>query len=179
MSKPCLKPELFISPVEYAAQIVCEHEKFIRWVIRSKNKSKIPEDDIFQDFYLQLITAPVPQEVRDMKGYLYKAILNHLASSYRRINNYEKKIKKFQKKSKFKVNKTDPASALLIRDEIKEIFEFIREISPGQKYMAITLRYRDGYSIKEVADMMGIKYSSASRYISKGLGSIRKYFNDK
>ena len=178
MSEPCLKADPCINPVEAAAKIIDEYEYFIRWVIRSQNKNNISNDDLFQDFYLELISTPVPEKIINIKSYLYKAIINHMTDSYRQKAVYEKNIKKIGKKINFKVNKNDPANALLIKEEMNKMFEYIKTISPGQKYVAITLRYRDGYSLQEVADKMGIKYTSAARYISKGIGKIRQCLNN-
>ena len=104
--------------------------------------------------------------------------MNHLSDSCRRIRKYEKAIRKFRNDNDIEGNKSDPAKTLLFRDEVNKVMEFIKEISPGQKYMAITLRYRDGYSIQEVAEKMGIKYTSVTRYISHGLGRVRKCLNN-
>ena len=178
MSEPCLKTESFSNPVAYAAQIIIEHENFIRWVIKSQNTTNEPVDDLFQDFYIQLIAMPVPHDVRDVKGYLYKAIINHLTNSYRRVRIHKEVIRKIREDNNIETSKTDPAKVLLIRDEINQLFDFIKETSSRQRYMAINLRYREGCSIQEVAERMGIKYSSVRKYISFGLGKVRKCLND-
>ncbi len=178
MPEPCLKTDSYINPVGYANRIIDEYENFIRWVIRSQNTTNISEDDLFQDFYLELISTPIPITVRSVRRYIYQAIINLLSDSYREMRAYETKIKKFHKNSNFSVNKFDPANALLIEEEMNRMFERIRAISPGQRYMAITLRYRYGYSIQEVADKMGIKYTSVLSYISKGLGKVRQCLNN-
>ncbi len=134
----------------------------------------MPEDDLFQDFYISLVAKPIPEKIINIKSFLYKAIINHLSSSSKRIRAYEKKIQNYQKNFDFIVNKMESTSALLIREESNnDIFEVIKKNTPKKKYMAIVLRYRDGYSIKEVADKMGIKYSSVTRYLSTGLRKIR------
>ncbi|MBN2589458.1 MAG: sigma-70 family RNA polymerase sigma factor [Sedimentisphaerales bacterium] len=168
------KTEPYLKKIEYAGEIIVEYEDFIRLIIRTQNITNMSEDDLFQDFYLSLIAKPAPENVRNMKSFLYKAIINHLSSSCQRIRAYEKKIAKYQKNYNFKVNKIESASALLIREETNNnIFELIKKNTPNKKYMAIVLRYRDGYSIKEVADKMGIKYTSVTRYLSTGLRKVR------
>ena len=174
MSEPCIKTESNTNPVEDAGQIIVEYEDFIRGVIRSQNATNISEDDLFQDFFLALIANPLPEDIRNMKSFLYKAIINHLATSFNRTRLYEKKIKKYKNFSNFKVNKIDSTSALIIEEETDKIFEIIKDNIPKQKYRAITLRYIEGYSINEVADKMGIKYTSVTRYISTGLRKVRQ-----
>jgi RNA polymerase sigma factor (sigma-70 family) len=174
VSEPCLQTNFSENPVEYAAYIIEKYESFIRTVIHSQNTTQIPEEDLFQDFYLALISKPVPENVRDLKGYIYKAIIHHLADSCIRLHNYEKKIKKFRKFYDFKAPQIDPKSALLMKEETDNMFEYIKEVLPGQKYVAIELRYKDGYSLKEIADKMGIKYSSVKKYLSKGIKKVRQ-----
>ncbi len=178
MPEFCLKTDSFEDPAESAAQIICKYGNFIRGVISSQNTSSEPVDDLFQDFYLQLIAVPVLQDVRNIKSYLYRAIINHLNNSYRRIRAHKVLINKFREDINLETSKSDPARTALLRDEIKKFFEVISETSPRQKYMAIILRYRDGYSIQEVAEKMGIKYSSVRKYIYFGLGKARKCLND-
>lgn len=168
------KTKSYLENVESASKIIVEYENFIRLIIRTQNNTNTHEDDLFQDFYLSLVASPIPENVNNIKSFLYRAIINHLSKSAQRIRAYEKKIQHFRKNCDFKDNKIESASTLLIREESNsKIFEFIKENIPKKKYMAILLRYRDGYSINEVADKMGIKYSSARRYLSTGLRKIR------
>jgi RNA polymerase sigma factor (sigma-70 family) len=170
----CTKDKSCLEKAESAGKIIVEYESFIRLIMRAQNISNMNEDDLFQDFYLSLVTNPIPENVNNIKSFLYRAIINHLSRSAQRIKAYEKKIQHFRKNCDFKVNKIDSACTLLIRAESdSKIFEFIKENTPKKKYMAILLRYRDGYSINEIADTMGIKYSSARRYLSTGLRKIR------
>ena len=178
VQEPYFKTDSFLSPFEYASYIIDKYEDFIRCVIHSQNKTKIPEDDLFQDFYLALVSKPVPENIRDINSYLFKAIIHHLADSNDRLYNYEKKIKNFRKKCSFKAPQIDPTSALLMDDEINKMLDQVREVLPWQKYVAITLRYRDGYSIKEVADKMGLKYSSVKKYLYRGLKKVRQCIID-
>ncbi len=168
------KAKSYLENAESAGKIIVEYESFIRSIMRSQNISKMHEDDLFQDFYLSLVANPVPENVNNIKSFLYRAIINHLSRSAVRIRAYEKKIEHFRKNYDFKVNKIESASTLLIREESNSnIFEFIKGNIPKKKYMAILLRYRDGYSINEIADTMGIKCSSARKYLSTGLRKIR------
>lgn len=178
MPEPCLIKVAQINPVESATQIFDEYERFIRRIIHLLNIYNMPEDDLFQDFFLSLISSPVPADVKNVKAYLYRAINNQIFDSSRRLIFYEKKIKKFRKNFSFKDNKNDPTRSLLIEEEMKKMLVLIKESSPGSKYMAITLRFRDGFSAQEVADRMGVKYSSIAGYISRGLGKVRKCLSD-
>ncbi len=174
MPELCTKDKSCLENVESASKIIVEYESFIRLIIRTQNISNMHEDDLFQDFYLSLVANPVPENVNNIKSFLYRAIINHLSRSAQRIRAYEKKNQHFQKNCDFKVNKIESACTLLIREESnRKIFEFIKENTPKKKYMAILLRYRDGYSINEIAETMGIKYSSARKYLSIGLRKIR------
>lgn len=177
MPEPCLVKVAQINPIETATRILDEYEGFIRRIIHILNTTNMPEDDLFQDFFLSLISSPVPADVKNIKAYLYRAINNQICNSSRRISSYKKNVKKFQKNFNFEDNKNDPTRSLLIEEEMEKMFLLIKETSPGRKYMAITLRFRDGYSAQEAAERMGVKYSSFMGYISRGLGKVRKCLN--
>ena len=179
MSESNNKSQSHAKNVEQAGNIIVEYESFIRLIIRSQNIANMSEDDLFQDFYLSLISKPIPENIINMKNFLYKAVINHLASSYQKNKAYEKKMNNYRKYCNFKVNKIEPASAFIIREEINnKIFEYIKKNTPNKKYKAILLRYKEGLSVKEVADKMGIKYTSVTRYISTGLRKIRNCINN-
>ena len=56
--------------VGLAEKIFEDHRDFIRSVIRFNVNNEVDVEDIFQDFFLALISKPIPQEVRNMRGFL-------------------------------------------------------------------------------------------------------------
>ncbi len=78
--------------LDLASKVFAEHSDFIRAVIRSQVKNEAQADDIFQDFFLSLVYNPVPKGVKNMKSYLYRAIINDVVDAFRRVETYKAKI---------------------------------------------------------------------------------------
>ncbi len=159
-------------------KIISEYESFIRGIIRTHNSNlSISEDDLFNDFYLSLVSNPIPPNVKEIKSYLYKAIINHIFESNRRLRSYGKKINKYRKEYRLNINKYDPENTLIIMEKINKYRELFENNSPRHVYIATTLKYVNGYSIEEVAEKMNVKNISVKRYISNGLEILSRISN--
>ena len=164
--------------VALASAVFAEYGGFIRAVVRSQVKNEAQADDIYQDFFLSLICKPVPKGVKNIKSYLYRAIINDIVDAVRRAEKYRSRIKKYSEQLNYSINKTNPRNAL-DNEEIDKMFALIKGWLPDSESQAINLRYRNRYSIKEVAEKMSVNRTSVSRYISVGLRKIRQYLTVK
>jgi len=72
------------------------------------------------------------------------------------------------------INKRTPENAFIEVEEINKMFGLIKGRLKDSQYQAIALRYKSQYNNKEVAEIMGVKRTSVSRYISIGLKKIRQ-----
>ena len=64
-------------------------------------------------------------------------------------------------------------------DEAKKMFELIERRLPPPQASALTLKYRNGYDTREVAERIGVKPRSVSRYVSVGLKKVVHVFREK
>ena len=103
--------------VQRAAIIFFEHGDFIRAVIRHKIKDEGRAEDLFHDFFLSLASRPVPAEVRDIKGYIYKAIINDITDHIRRLGRYQAITQRCADYSKLIVNHQPPENALIEKEQ--------------------------------------------------------------
>ncbi len=162
--------------VDHAAEIFAEYGVFIRTVIRFHVKSETQAEDMFQDFFLSLVYKPVPQNVKNIKGYLYRAITNDIVDSARRVERYRNHMHKYSKHLvDHPINERTPEDAFIHVEETNKMFELIKGWLRNNEFQAIALRYKDHYNIKDVAKKMDVKRTSVSRYISEGLRKIRKF----
>ncbi len=160
--------------VGHAAEIFAEYGDFIHMVIFSQVKNKALIDDIFQDFFLSLVHKPIPQDVKNIKGYLYRAITNDIIDSVRRVERYRDHMHKYSKHLNSPINKRTPEDAFINVEETNKMFELIKGRLRNNEFQAITLRYKSYYSIKNVAKIMGVKCKSVREYTSRGLSKIRQ-----
>ena len=162
------------SNVEIASRLFAEHGSFIQAIIRSRVKDEAQADDIFQDFFLDLVCRPMPKYVRNIKSYLYRAIANDTVDYIRRRERYEALIGRCSEQYSNSINETSVEDALITEEEIGKVLRIIERQLDSCEYRAITLRYGSSMNIKEVAEKMHIKSRSVSRYISVGLKKVRQ-----
>ncbi len=160
--------------VDHAALIFAEYGGFICAVIHSQVKSETQADDMFQNFFLSIVYKPVPQNVKNIKGYLYRAITNDIIDSVRRVERYRDHMHKYSKHLNHPINKRIPEDAFIYVEETNKMFELIKGRLRNNEFQAITLRYKSYYSIKNVAKIMGVKCKSVREYTSRGLSKIRQ-----
>jgi len=165
--------------VDTAHNVFAEHGDFIQAVIRSRIKNKDEADDIFQNFFLALVHKPVPEGVRDIRGYLYKAIINDIVDAARRVERYQALVHRYSEQLNFSINRIGPEDALTINEETDKVLGLISRQLRRSEFQAITLRYGSCTDISEVAEKMGVNSGTVRRYISVGLAKVHKLLKAK
>jgi RNA polymerase sigma factor (sigma-70 family) len=161
--------------VRLAAEIFLEHGGFIRSVICHKVGNESQAEDLFQDFFLSLAAKPVPQDVRNIRSFIYKALTNDIADRARKIERYQKMTHKYADFHSLPINNKTAEDALLEKEQVGKMIEVIGKQVSKSEANAISLRYNENLCIGEVADKMHIDKRSVSRYISTGLQKIRQF----
>jgi len=159
--------------VRLASTVFADYGSFIRAVIRSQVGDQAHADDLYQDFFLALIQKPIPEDVKSIKAYLYKAIANDAVDVVRRTQTGRTLMRKYGKRPNNSINKCRPENALIEKEQMDIMFELISGRLPKSQTDAITLRYGHNHNITEVAKRMGVDVRTVSRYISVGLRKIR------
>jgi len=162
--------------VNVAANVFAKYGDFIRAVIRCRVANAADADDLFQDFFLSLVYRPIPPHVKNIKGYLYRAITNDILDAARRVKRYQGRIRIYAKSTNNFINKRTPENAIVEAEEIDRMFGLIEKRLRKSESLAVTLRYKEQHSIGEVAEKMGVDKQSVGRYVCVGLGKIRQFF---
>lgn len=161
--------------VRRAVAIFNEYGDFIRAVIRFQAHDRSWQEDLFQEFFLTLIRKPVPADVRNVKSFLYRAVVNHILDSVRARDNYRRAVKKYAKKARIPIN-TWSAGNVFIEDTEERnatIASLARHLQEREA-QAFVLRYRDNFSVGEIAARMGVNARTVSRYLSESLKRLRE-----
>ena len=132
-------------------------------------------EDLFHNFFLSLASRPVPAEVQDIKGYIYRAIINDTTDHIRHLKKYQEMTHRCANYNKITVNNRLPEDALIEKELADRMIELIRNRVTKNEFKAIASRYCDDLSIKEAADRMSIDDRSVVRYISTGLRKVKKF----
>lgn len=159
--------------VEAAARVFAEHGTFIRAVIRFQTDDESHVEDLYQEFFLKLVCKPLPQQLDNVRSYLYRAITNDVLDAARRQQSYLYYLKKYSKKIRISVNKKTPRNAFLETEESDSLFSLLARQLTQRQSQAVTMRYRDNYSLSEIAAEMGIARQTARRHLSSGIRRLR------
>ena len=163
--------------VEVAARIFLQHGEYIRTVIQQKVRDEAEAEDFVQDFFLSLVSKPPPSYVRNILGYLYRAIMNDIVDSKRRLRVYHTAIREHHTYL-VRINRPDdPGSVLADIEETVKFFGAIEERLSSSEAQAVILRYRDDCSTKEAARKMRVKPQTVSSYLSVGLSKLREFLS--
>ena len=161
-----------------AAELVQKHQYFIRKIFATRVKQKHLQDDLFQELFLVMVAKPIPDNVKNTKGWMYKIICDLTKDEFRRTERYQKMLKRYVRRA---ITRTveQPESGIIEEEETKKMFELIQRRLTPTEAIAVQLRYRDNYDTREVAVKMGVKARSVSRYVAVGLKKIRHSWGEK
>jgi RNA polymerase sigma factor (sigma-70 family) len=157
--------------VDRAGRIFDKYGDFIRSVIRFNVKSETEAEDLFQDLFLSLVAKPIPEEVQNVRGFLYKLISDTVKDAYRRTKRYQARIRKYAK-YQLRTIENRPETSLIGVEEARRMFDLIETRLPAKEALAVKLRFKNECETGEVAEIMGVKPRSVSRYVSVGLKKI-------
>ena len=173
------EPDRCVKNVDKAKRIFIEHGDFIYSIIRYKIKDEMEAEDLFHDFFLSLIFKPIPEDIQNIRCFLYRVVSDKTKDAIRRIARYQKRIQRYAQ-HRSNISESRPENAIIDKEETEKMFKLIRRCLlhlPPQEAKAVKLRYLNDDRIGNVAEKMGIKPTSASRYVSAGLGKVRQFLN--
>jgi RNA polymerase sigma factor (sigma-70 family) len=162
--------------VQRASVIFSEHSDFIRAVIHHRIHDENRAEDLFQDFFLSLVSRPIPPDVRNLKSYIYKALINDISDRIRHIERYQALTHKYAEHHCDPINNCTTEDAFIEKEQTAKMIELIGKRVTKSETKAIAFRYCDNLCVQEVAERMGIDSRSVSRYISTGLRKVRQFF---
>jgi RNA polymerase sigma factor (sigma-70 family) len=158
--------------VKLAATIFEEHADTIRTSISVHINNRSDIDDIFQDFFLSLVQKPVPQEIKNMKAYLNKALKNDVLDNVSQTNSFRLRNYKYAQlhASRFKLPAPDEVATYA--EDTRQLFDIIENQLPQYESKAIIQKFRHGRDACEAAEAMGINKRSFSHCLCTGLKKL-------
>jgi RNA polymerase sigma factor (sigma-70 family) len=163
-----------LSNLDVAVSIFHEHGDFLRCAIRFQVRDPGLANDLFQEFFLRLVNRPVPRDVEDVRGYLFRALANDIVDARRRIKRYRQGVLQYaQLRAQAKVLRK-PEEPLIEAEGVDRVVAAIEEQLLPREAKAVTLRYKDEFAVEEIAQKMGVNVRSVSRYLSAGLKKLRQ-----
>lgn len=161
--------------VGLAAEVFDRYGDEIRAIIHFNTKDKSKVDDIFQDFFVSIVRKPIPPDIEDIKGYLYRAVTNDVIDVSRQKKCHRDHIKKYAECRKHFLIAEDPQNIAIQVESTKQMFQLIETRLPRREAEAVLQRYGRGYSTKDTAKKMQVDKRIVSRYLSLALKKMREF----
>jgi RNA polymerase sigma factor (sigma-70 family) len=160
--------------VTAAAGLFYEYGDFIRSTICIHVENEDQVDDLAQALFVSLVHSPVPEGTQNVKGYLYKVIINDIADADRRERNCSYAMRVYAELCRYPAAQKSPPYLMIQLEQIRKALELIESELPAREAKAVTLRYQKQYSVKEAADRMGVDHMTLRGYTYQGLCRIRE-----
>jgi RNA polymerase sigma factor (sigma-70 family) len=157
--------------VAAAVRVFTEYGGFVRSIIRLWVRDVCRREDMFQELFLRLVEQPVPSGAQNVRGYLYRAILRDAVDLTREEVTEKRHLKEYAERNRISIHNSLSRRALL---EEGSIFGCLIRQLRQREAQVLTLRYRDDYSIPEIAAEIGIDRYSVSRYLTSGLRELKR-----
>jgi len=161
--------------VGLAAEVFERYGDEIRSIIHFKIKDKSRTDDIFQDFFVSIVQKPIPQDIEDIRAYLYKAVTNDVIDFSRRTKSQQDRIQKYAECRKYCIIQDEPQNIVIQTEESEKMFQLIESRLPKREAEVVIHRYGQDHNTSDTADRMKINARSVSRYLSIALKKMRQF----
>lgn len=162
--------------VERAARIFEDYGDFIRTVVHSNLLEGMDADDVFQNFFLSLISHPIPDTQPDVKAYLYRAVVNDIVDAARQAKRSRSRLERYSECHKYTSTSDRPDHIMTRSEQMRRVLRLIGYRLRYREYQAIIEHYVRGLTVDEAAMKMGIAKRTYSQYLWIGLKKIRGFF---
>jgi len=160
--------------IRAATEIFGQHGEFIRNIIQFQVHDPGQVEDLYQEFFLALVRRPLPANVRNVRSYLYRALIHDMVDLTRRNEKYQQHLKKHAEEIRISINNDVPEDALLEAEEIRSVLAYLTRRLTPREAQVVTLRFRENYEISDIASELGVNRRTVSRYLCAGMGKIRR-----
>lgn len=160
--------------VEMAAAIFEKHGPTIHAFISHQVNGSSEADDIYQTLFLSLVRRPIPSHVRNVVGYLYRAIQNDAIDVARRRKSYHDLISRYADDPQHSTFQEDVQSMVIKAEDTQRTVQTIRRHLRHHEAQAIIERYGYSSNSQDITKTTHIKKRTLSRYVCTGLKKIRQ-----
>jgi len=161
--------------VARAAQVFDEYGDEIRAAISFNVQDETKVDDIFQDFFISLVRNPVPQDLKDTRSYLYRAVTNDVIDSSRQVKNQQDGVQKYAELRMYSVSQEDPQNMAINAEETEKMFQLIEDRLSQRESEVVYHRFGLGLTIGDAAEKIRVDRRSISRYLSVAMKKMREF----
>lgn len=140
---------------------------FAQKQVGDKEKAK----DIIQETYSKVLEIKDRYEITNERAYLYKIAKNIVVNEA--LENKKIQSTEYEENSHISPTYEQPEEVLIIEDQEKIFIQILEELSPRAK-QAFILFTIDGYSRKEIAEILNITSNAVEKLIKRATIKIEE-----
>lgn len=140
---------------------------FAQKQVGDKEKAK----DIIQETYSKVLEIKDKYEISNERAYLYKIVKNIVIKEA--LENQKIESTEYEENSHISPTYEQPEEVLIIEDKEKIFMQILEELSPRAK-QAFILFTIDGYSRKEIAEILNITSNAVEKLIKRATIKIEE-----
>lgn len=140
---------------------------FAQKQVGDKEKAK----DIIQETYSKVLEIKDRYEITNERAYLYKIAKNIVVNEA--LENKKIQSTEYEENSHISPTYEQPEEVLIIEDQEKIFMQILEELSPRAK-QAFILFTIDGYSRKEIAEILNITSNAVEKLIKRATIKIEE-----
>ena len=159
--------------VEKAREVFDKYGEEIRAIIEFNVKDRHATEDIFQDFFISVVENPIPPDIEDVIGYIYRAIVNDAIDRIRRARICREGVKNYAQYLRDKAVQKEPLNVVIIAEEVEQMYRLIETRLPPRHARALMQRYGIGRTASRTDAKLKIDERSVSRYLSEAIRRMR------
>jgi len=159
-------------------ELATKHSEHLRRFLRTRVRNAEDIPDIIQEVFLRLLRVPNVETIRTPEAYIFTiayhvaqqhALRSTVSASYVELGEVLSEV--------LAATESDPALEASAQQCIEELDDALNELSPKVQYTFLSYR-RDGLSMDEISERLGISKAMAKKYLVKALTHFRKRLKD-
>lgn len=157
----------------FVTQLAAQHGQRLRRYLsaRLRNRSDVP--DVAQEVYLRLLRVERPEEIRSPEAYLFTVATHLIYEDTVRQSAAPPSVEIDDVAATLSAEEADPAAHAMIHQRFEALERAVRRLSPRMR-TTLLLHRRDGFSLEEIGQQLGISRNVAKKYLAKALLYCRR-----
>lgn len=137
--------------IQSAELLFAQHGNFIHSVIRFFVRDEFEREDVYQELFVFFINKPVPEDIRNLKGYLYRVVADRIKDLKRKQVRYRKRLERYAEMAD-PVNENETGSFLAFSDRemAEKVYSLLEQHLTENEAAAINLRYKENSLLSKI-----------------------------
>lgn len=159
------------------AGLVTSHGDQLRRFLVSRVRNACDVPDIIQEVFLRLLRVPDHEAIRSPEAYLF-TVARHVAQQHSLRQSATSLSTELQDMLTELIEAPDdPALEVSAQQSIAELERTLQTLSPKARATFLYHR-RDGLTLEEIGNRLGVSRPQAKKYLAKALSQIRKQLEE-